>query len=109
MTDLEITKLCAEAMGIKIADVWNGKYVQIAEDDPAAMQYLSPAWCPLEDDAQAMALVKRFGLRIDKHELDGWSVRKDHGFNRPPDQGFNGELNCAICQCVAEMQSQKGK
>ena len=47
MTDLELTKLCAEAMGIEISPVRHG-------DGDFSL------YDPLHDDAQAMALVKKF-------------------------------------------------
>lgn len=94
MDDLEITKLCAEAMGLTSWQALEGRYD------------------PLHDDAQAMALVKKFRLEIrqqatgtDEHPgaplwgisgcLYGWKNAEDENLNR------------AICECVARMQAAK--
>lgn len=104
MTDLEITKLCAEAMGIEMhsrlvmgqALVGTGRgyiketYHQIYDYDP------------LNDDAQAIALVKKFSLHIDQRPGKQISVQ-------PPDfesiaTRTDTDLNRAICLCVAQLQ-----
>ena len=92
MTDLEITKACAEAMGVKI--LAEGGFIL------ASVNGCAVAYDPLHDDAQAMALVKKFNLRIWRTNFNGacgWDV----GGTDSPD------LNRAICECVAKMQ--KGK
>jgi hypothetical protein len=84
MTDLEMTKLCAEAMG---TPPW------VVGD-----QYPDSEWFwPLRHDAQAMALVKRFSIGIEpwwtcsifRPEADYYATDKD--------------LNRAIVECVAKM------
>ena len=87
MTDLEITRLCAEAMGLK--------------NTPIMFTYTSTdgvewrtGYNPLHDDAQAMALIKKFPLEIAailNTELMAAEYRKI-------------DLNRAICECVANMQ-----
>ena len=67
MTDLEMTKLCAEAMGIKASD-WDNEY-------HGSIPPAKPPYDPLLDDAQAMALVKRFCLDIEFYaRLPIWTV-----------------------------------
>ena len=91
MTDLEITKLCAEAMGI----AWDKgcPNIMCAECDEYAIPY-----DPLHDDAQAMALMKKFpGACLD--EFDLYVIMR--GMDAPMD------LNRAICECVAKMQKDK--
>ena len=95
--DLEITKLCAEAMGIK---GW------LTGDDPMVTndrgEFIEP-YDPLHDDAQAMALVKKFGLDLIRHKpISQWSSYFGNGVFSQAD-----DLNRAICECVAKMQ--KGK
>lgn len=95
MTDLEITSLCAEAMG---------------ETSIAAMEFLEEVtrggWEPLHDDAQAMALVKKFRLSIGFNS--GWGCVKNDENNMLLSGCYHFEtLNKAICECVANMQ--KGK
>lgn len=97
MTDLEITKLCAEAMRFGV-DHTDGGMVWAYEGQP---HYDLPrfAYDPLHNDAQAMALVKKFCLQINWRGV--WpavgSWEPIHG----PD------LNRAICEYVAKMQSAK--
>jgi hypothetical protein len=91
MTDLEMTKLCAEAMGLK------SRPTKHNDQDVLPMH---DGYDPLHDDAQAMALVKEFNLRI------GW-------FPEPGVAGnwgaytYNADLNRAIVECVAKMQKEK--
>lgn len=100
MDDLEITKLCAEAMGFEyhsaisehashlLLRATNGSY--------------GKKYDPLHDDAQAMALVKKFGLQI-RLTNQSWHVwdADDSGCVLCKD------LNRAICECVAKMQQAK--
>jgi hypothetical protein len=101
MDDLTITRLCAEAMGFEfdthdsLPFYWgNGHRVP---------------YNPRQDDAQAMALVKRFGLSISAHgdsaEIgDHWRV-KDYSGRETIGLGRSGSsLNRAICECVAKMR-----
>ena len=99
MTDLEMTRLCAEAMGIATEE----SFGVLAAYYKEGLGLIQETYDPLHDDAQAMALVKRFELRIDHNELDGWRVSKDYGFKRYPDRAYSGVLNRAIVECVAGM------
>lgn len=87
MTDIEMTKLCAQAMGIE--------QPMYAELQP---------FNPLDDDAQAMALVKTFRLVILADHADNdnkWSV----SYNWQYPGIIHEDLNRAIVTCVAKMQS----
>jgi hypothetical protein len=91
MTDLEMTKLCAEAMGISIAPWPNGGFRIVGQHR---------LYNPLHDDAQAMALVKRFKLQtLPNRAHSGWWVAG----GLPKDAIGNPELNRAIVECVARM------
>ena len=109
MTDLEITRLCAEAM--KITYEIGGE-----NDDGDALVWIDKRrngleYTPLHDDAQAMALVKRFGLNITGHSIDDgstepwcvWLPRSLGGVVEAED------LNRAICECAAKTQAAKDK
>ena len=106
MTDLEITKLCAEAMGIELFSAfgvkeymrWPSHFDRDTSDDIGALK----RYAPLHDDAQAMALVKRFHIH-----LTHWAQNKDWtaAFDRYSAKDKN--LNRAICECVAKMQEAK--
>lgn len=104
MTDLEITRLCAEAMGYQIysADI-NGLRVHIRPQSAALMNY-----DPLHDDAQAMALVKRLCLYISGS--GGATGHKRYWQVSYDDLEYTNsiqDLNRSICECVAKMQREK--
>ena len=90
MTDLEMTKLCAEAM----------------EFVPPQRSVAGLPWNPLVHDAQAMALVKKFKLRIGQPhpETEKWFVwaRRSSRF-----RASSESLNRAIVECVAKIQAAK--
>jgi len=114
MTDLEMVRLCAEAMGLH--EVVNPderapkpKPPSILVSDSAGLELYEP----LHDDAQAMALVKKFQLRI------VWGGRRQGSesyvhVSSPQYLGsddmpyyadnLNADLNRALCECVAKMQ-----
>ena len=96
MTDLEMTKKCAEADRSLAANL----YLQfLAEPESAPASWHEP-YDPLHDDAQAMALVKKFGLGI-LHTPKGWYAQVD------PREAIRNEaspdLNRAIVECVAKL------
>lgn len=99
MTDLEMTKLCAEAMGYKY---YSGtRIVTVLHGTGEGVEY-----DPLHDDAQAMELVKSLGLNVchgsQTKEANKWEVWPDNGpigFTV-----FNADANRAIVECVAKMQ-----
>ena len=86
MTDVEMVKRCAGAMGY-MADV----------------DWVEPKYDPLHNDAQAMALVKKFRLDIERCDDGEFMVtwgEKLGNFVKSPD------LNRAIVECVANMGEQ---
>ena len=118
MTDLEMVKACAEAMGHPHLHVEENfmesrgqlfyMYHPIDADRPQFSLY-----DPLHDDAQAMALVKRFGLILDPQH-DGQDFASDPGWevthpSMPENYlSINPDLNRAIVGCVARMWKAKG-
>lgn len=103
MTDFEITLLCAKAMGGWFVN--DGK-VHIPGDFDGAGKRI--VFDPLHDDAQAMALVKKFRTPISPG-IHGWhcglitnmtetTVTTAHNV-------IHADLNRAICLAVARMQS----
>lgn len=96
LSDHEMTKLCAEALGYtfpngQIARIW------INED----------LYDPLSDDAQAMALVKRFRMTVEGHKLDGrewWNAKVWGDYS---DGIENSDLNRAIVECAARVTLHK--
>lgn len=98
MTDLEMTKLCAEAMDVAMITgntIWSSDYD------------------PLHDDAQAMAMVKKFRLSIISGIEGGYKVMQWRGDLIHKNAGYiymtDLDLNRAIVECVAKMQTEKGK
>ena len=107
MTDLEMTRLCAEAMGLVIREL----PVTVEESIRAhCVEYQSRhfynQWLlydPLHEDEQAMALVKkcRLGVTAAPCEYGTWAV-SGVGCGT-----LNESLNRAICECVAKMQQAR--
>ena len=107
MTDLEMTRLAAEAMG----------YVPFGPGDtPDGERWLTQVagliYDPLHDDAQAMAMVKKLRLNVWSSGPDNpnWRVmgfwREPSGALHEPD-AWNADLNRAIVECVARMMQQR--
>lgn len=102
MTDLELTRLCAEALpNLPKMILHNGQWRFGFNKN-----CLGPPYDPLHDDAQAMALVKKFGLRIEPPDTC-WN-RGEWGISVYGAVSSNVDLNRAIVECVAAMQAQKG-
>lgn len=99
MTDLEIVKKCAEKSGYVPMEDVDGVYIEV--NDGHMVDYH-----PLTDGAQAMALVKKFGLII---EPDGvmptteWWVQVWVSDEIRWTGVANKDLNRAICECVARL------
>lgn len=86
MTDLEMIKKCAEKMGVA-DEVFDDKFSR------------KPNYDPLHDDAQAMALVKKFRITISNQYGDKWACFQGHYSCWT----VNPDLNRAIVECVAKM------
>lgn len=99
MTDLEIVKRCAEKMGITgLAEGGFNNPSDMPWFDDGAPGYRY--YDPLHDDAQAMALVKKFNVSIYRNMLN-----KDYTAEIT-DSGICSQfadLNRAICECVAKL------
>ena len=104
MTDLEMTRLCAEAMGYDFHPPKKFIFPTVSATRNQLVPFVAhnSPYDPLHDDAQAMALVKKFELNIgpDVQGEDGWSV-SDYGGDG---EVFSQDLNRAIVECVAKMQ-----
>ena len=104
MTDLEMTRLCAEAMGYECIDgLWLDE-----------MRFGPGRYDPLHDDAQAMALVKKLGLWIiqpdgrSETEMVAYLGSKRIGTQEDLICGKHPtDLNRSIVECVAKMQKAK--
>jgi len=96
MTDLEMIKKCAEKMGYEFSDGSGTVCVSKAGVGN---------YDPLTNDAQAMALVKRFGLWIEAND-DGsksiWVVTGDRVCGQN-ERFISKDLNRAIVECVSRL------
>ena len=127
MTDIELTRLCAEAMGLTVLD---NSALRLAEGEDKLVHVdrwkgtgLPFVYDPLHDDAQAMALVKKFRMEVAdvdwNDEGHQWGVSyfaPDYGsrpddFAEPPHsrhvQVIDAELSRAIVHCVSKMMQQR--
>ncbi len=99
MTDLEMTRLCAEALGYEFQG-FGGPVSNRPTEGENVLVFdagVTIAWNPLTNDAQAMALVKKFGAFI-----QGGPVRWEVELCDVTVVGQ--DLNRAIVECVAKMQ-----
>lgn len=103
MTDLEMTKLCAEAMGfVEPIYRWQEREDYLMDTASCVIAY-----DPLHDDAQAMELVKKFELQI-SGGITEWAVgSREPTFSSIENMACGKNLNRAICLCVAKMQTAK--
>ena len=117
MTDLEMTRLCAEAMGIALGQptTWRDAMGGLRSIPSQAITdvHLNDSgenYDPLYDDAQAMALVKKFKLLVNNgvgcSSTDLWHVQTQDD----RDESVECQtLNRAIVECVAKMQAASSK
>ncbi len=105
MTDLEMVKKCALKMGFDPCPL--PESIAIAVPNACAVQTDIGVitYDPLTNDAQAMALVKRFDLSISKGDFLHWNVNwyEGDGGATPSWWEGNKDLNRAICECVAKL------
>lgn len=114
MTDIEMTRLCAEAMGWHVSE-WSHMVPPPSASSVPVSELGEFGWHsfdPLLDDAQAMALVKKFSIDI----LWSWAeqvgcriVLRDraHPDDLPEVSCDYKDLNRAIVECCARMQAAK--
>ena len=99
MTDLEMVKWCAEAMEMDF--IATEKHVMFRL--PGSMELHSAYYWPLQVDAQAMALIKRFRLNIEQLSAGCKVFTGDMRH-----EADSHDLNRAIVECTAKMQAAKG-
>lgn len=96
MTDLEMTRLCAEAMG--------DLCLEHTEEGYLLSSYWQRKYDPIHDDAQAMALAKKFMLDVD---FFSGTVSRDFSGEERFTTHSDESINRAIVECVAKMQKAK--
>ena len=109
MTDLEMIKKCAE----KMVEAHVYRDVSFYDPDTPSIVYADGTgadYDPLHDDAQAMALVKKFSLIIEPTDVvDGIGSATDWWVQAWINDEVrwkgveNKDLNRAIVECVAKM------
>lgn len=101
LTDLEITRACAEAMELEVRHVSDNEPQHTIRVIRTGAPYF-----PLTNDAQAMALVKRIGLTC-MWSRGGWEVSFSEANSEfCKSHAMHMDLNRAICLCVAQMQTR---
>jgi len=107
MTDLELTRLCAAAMGLSYEEFGAGDKAELMIPRwPTATAHVM-RYDPLHDDAQVMALVKKLGLQISYYRTANkpdWRAVSNDGLHSV----HHKNLNRAICVCAAETQARRG-
>lgn len=117
MTDLEMTRLCAEAMGLPhFATVPGSEKISGIYESRIVIKGFGQGeiYHPLTDDAQAMALVKKFKVwnmfpdngSLGRHGIVV-TIAKDESGNDGYVSEHPDDLNRAIVECVAKMQASK--
>ena len=108
MTDLEITRLCAEAIGYECRYGQTPVHTtRILANMPGSIS--SFEYDPLNDSYQVMRLVQRFGVFLHRNVSD---LQWDAIVGKDPETPFKArdmDVARAICECVAKMQSTKQK
>src|SRR3990167_1086032 len=105
MTDLEMTRLCAEALDLLVEYDHSGVRLLVGNDVGGYNRY---DYDPLHNDTQAMALHKRFLLDTlwdgSKYTVYVW---KPNIKMKDRIRATHTDLNRAIVECVAKMQKEK--
>jgi len=125
MTDLEMTKLCAQAMELQNilsqrTEIFGNikKYTTETLDQSDCITYEANGcapliYDPLHNDAQAMALVKKFELAVwgHAHVAGEWKFHAECNYTGGGEDtlglGHGLTHNYAIVECVAKMQAAK--
>lgn len=120
MTDLEMTKLCAEAMDIDVVEHDGVEYTDGSRGEPKMVTRNSANYAyigdcsiydPIHDDAQAMALMRRFALAVwgADYAAGSWKWRAESQIpdDKKHELGHGVTPNRAIVECVAKMQKAK--
>ena len=102
MDRAEVVRLCAEAMGYRVA----------AQQDDGVVFYPHPnrsavmcAYDPITNSAQAFELVERLEASITfaGSQYGDWLVRitRPHQYGPINEEVYNDDLRTAICECAA--------
>jgi len=107
MDDLTITRLCAEAMGVSVHEYQDGSLYHFGGLCEGGIE----DYDPLHDDAQSMALVKKFDLSIwgKSYSAGEWKYHAEFCVSGEASDAILGHgltHNRAICECVAQMQKE---
>jgi len=119
LSDLEITRACAEAIGYKVMGEFSTTHSDGREEfhylDIGANEYIIE-YNPLHDDEQAMALLIML-LNCGKHVVIENSARKGLGYGQLPIMTVENsdvmrvesteKFRRAICLCVAKMHRRE--
>lgn len=107
MTDLGLTKLCAEAMGYLPSLIRRR-----GDSTRKALSGKPVVYWPLTDDAQAMALIQRFPVTCvdamgDLAPLDEFGDAIPWGY-QSDESNRAVNINRVVCEAVAKMMMERG-
>lgn len=97
MSDNELLKLCYEAWGFRLHSM-SSKVLYHSE---YGISIRLDQWDPLNDSAQALDMVERFGLSV--HKMGTYWCVNDKP-NDTENTGKSADLKRAIVECVAKRQ-----
>lgn len=107
MTDIDTTRLCAEAMGYKdFRALPDGHFTGRNLRYEVLGEHGWALYDPLQYDAQAMALAKRFMMEVDFF-AGAASIKKPGASGWGYIAFSDDSINRAIVECVAKMQAEK--
>ncbi len=104
LSDLDIVRLCARAMGYRIISERQAS-VELDCDAALVCEGVPEIYDPLTNKAQALDLVMALRLTVIAAPLAGWIVQGGQDANFTSETGT--DLLRAICLCAARVQLVK--
>lgn len=107
MTDLEMLKLCAEAVGETVVEYQTTAGPILIVPDVMTFEPLPYTYDPFRDAQQLLDLVKKFRLDVIPRSDGGWTAMKSGPISSCPTMAVSQDFNRAIVECAAKLQKQK--
>lgn len=114
LSDLELTRACAEMMGLDRSPYGENRLEVVTWHGPDGEHPTYRIYDPLHDDAQCFALVKKLGILLFKPQ-EKWQAVPAKWWNNAPKYSYaedynplaeNTDLNRAICEAVAKLKER---
>lgn len=110
MTDIEMTKLCARAMGYTLwcySGHWNKEYASTQAMPIRVCGMPDEDYDPLHSDDQAMAVMKKLRIAVIFDDEKGLWLAGPGGVVASKHDAESSDLNRAIVESVAKMQREQ--